>query len=188
MVYIHCHMMVYIHCHMMVYIHCHMMVYIHCHMGAELTKDKHYWEVELLPVEVDELFIGISRLNLNPTEEYWSKECTDPCLLAAGSGALCGNGKNCDDMREPCKQGDRVGVLLNLDDVFLRFFKNGLQHGPGYDSYAAGSVTGPVVAAVLMYCEEDSMRLLPNAQQPEYNSRRQLLEFEYLPAWRGGGL
>ena len=35
----------------------------------------------------------------------------------------------------------------------------------------------------------------PNAQQPEYNSRRQqavsagaLLEFEYLPAWREGGL
>ena len=62
------------------------------------------------------------------------------------------------------EQGDRVGVLLDLDDGSLRFFKNGVQHGSGY---AAGSVTGPVVAAVQMYGHNDSVRLLPNAQQPE---------------------
>jgi hypothetical protein len=38
-----------------------------------------------------------------------------------------------------------VGVLLDLNNGSLLFFKNGVQHGPGY---AAGSVTGPVVAAV----------------------------------------
>ena len=40
----------------------------------------------------------------------------------------------------------------------------GMQHGPGY---AAGSVTGPVVAAVQLFKYNTSVRLLPNAQQPE---------------------
>ena len=62
------------------------------------------------------------------------------------------------------EQDGRVGVLLDLGDGSLRFFRNGAQHGPGY---AAGSVTGPVVAAVQMCCHNDSVRLLPNAQQPE---------------------
>jgi hypothetical protein len=57
-----------------------------------------------------------------------------------------------------------MGVLLDLGDGSLRFFKNGVQHGPGY---AAGSVTGPVVAAVQMWRENSSVRLLPNAQQPQ---------------------
>jgi hypothetical protein len=57
-----------------------------------------------------------------------------------------------------------VGMLLDLGDGSLRFFRNGVQHGPGY---AAGSVTGPVVAAVQMDYPNDSVRLLPNAQQPE---------------------
>jgi hypothetical protein len=56
-----------------------------------------------------------------------------------------------------------VGVLLGLGDGFLRFCKNGAQHDPGY---AAGSVTGPVVAAVQMSYPNRSVRLLPNAQQP----------------------
>ena len=62
------------------------------------------------------------------------------------------------------EQGDRVGVLLDLGDGSLRYFRNGVQHGSGY---AAVSVTGPVLAAVQMYNLNDSVRLLPNAQQPE---------------------
>jgi hypothetical protein len=56
-----------------------------------------------------------------------------------------------------------VGVLLDLDDGSLRFFKNGVQHGPGY---AAGSVAGPVVAAVQMWTTGTAVRLLPNVQLP----------------------
>jgi hypothetical protein len=56
-----------------------------------------------------------------------------------------------------------VCVLLDLDNGSLRFFKNGVQHGPGY---AAGSVTGSVVAAVQMRDKAYSVRLLPNAEAP----------------------
>ena len=75
-----------------------------------------------------------------------------------------GNGKACDDAAGGFKKADRVGVLLDLGDGSLRFFKNGAQHGPGY---AAGSVTGPVVAAVQLFTYNKSVRLLANAQQPE---------------------
>jgi hypothetical protein len=54
-------------------------------------------------------------------------------------------------------------MLLDLDNGSLRFFKNGVQHGPGY---AAGSVTGPVVAAAQMCYKDQSVRMLPNAEAP----------------------
>jgi hypothetical protein len=43
----------------------------------------------------------------------------------------------------------------------LRFFKNGAPNGPGYP---AGSVAGPVVAAVQM--GDPSVRMLPDAEVP----------------------
>jgi hypothetical protein len=84
--------------------------------------------------------------------------------MGARFGSLCGNGKYGEDGAGGFDQGDRVGVLLDLGDGSLRFFRNGAQRGPGY---AGGSVTGPVVVAVQMYYYNDSVRLLPSAQQPE---------------------
>ena len=154
----------------------------------ELTEGKHYWEVELLSechgeivgidcylcfdllyVLVLGILIGISRPNLNPTGFFCGRDCTDGWFMHAMFGTLFGNGKQNDDQAGRYEQGDRVGVLLNLGDGSLRFFKNGAQHGPGY---GAGSVAGPVVAAVQMFNDNDSdlntsVRLLPNAQQPE---------------------
>jgi hypothetical protein len=129
---------------------------------TELTEGKHYWEVELLSENVC-IFIGISRPNLDPTGDYCNRECTDGWFIDAVAGSLWGNGKQHDDEAGQYKQGGRVGVLLDLGNGSLRFFKNGVEHGPGY---AAGSVTGPVVAAVQMMYESTSVRLLPNAEAP----------------------
>jgi hypothetical protein len=130
---------------------------------TELTEGKHYWEVELVS-DGDSINIGISRPNLDPAGGYYGRrDCTDGWLILAGDGSLFGNGKERDDEAGAYKQGDRVGVLLDLDNGNLRFFKNGVQHGPGY---AAGSVTGPVVAAVQLYSKDASVRLLPNAEAP----------------------
>ena len=124
----------------------------------KLTEGKHYWEVELLSevmsnILIINIFVGISRPNLDPAGEYYDRDCTDGWFIYAYNGALSGNGK----------QGDRVGVLLDLDTGSLRFFKNGVEHGPGYP---AGSVTGPVVAAVQMHHKGCRVRLLPNAEAP----------------------
>jgi hypothetical protein len=130
---------------------------------TELTEGKHYWEVELLSGYVNSIFIGISRPNLDPTGDYWQRDCTNGWFIDSCYGDLCGNGKYHDNQAGEYKQGDRVGVLLDLDKGALRFFKNGVQHGPGYP---AGSVTGPVVAAAHMVNKDASVRLLPNAEAP----------------------
>jgi hypothetical protein len=131
--------------------------------GIEITEGRHFWEVELLSESMSNIFIGISRPNLGPTGCYYCSDCTDGWFIDAAYGGLCGNGKYIDDHAGGYKQGDRVGVLLDLNNGSLRFFKNGVEHGPGY---AAGSVTGPVVAAVQMFTKDASVRLLPNAEAP----------------------
>jgi hypothetical protein len=139
--------------------------------GIELTEGKHYWEVELLSEIMSNICIGISRPNLDPTGDYALKKCTDAWFVSAYNATLWGNGKQGGDgwKKGAYEQGDRVGVLLDLDNGSLRFFKNGVENGPGY---AAGSVTGPVVHAVQLryqgqwYRKDTSVRLLPNAQAP----------------------
>jgi hypothetical protein len=84
------------------------------------------------------------------------EECTDGWFIHVYDGTLHGNGKESDDAAGLYKQGDRVGVLLDLNNGSLLFFKNGVQHGPGY---AAGSVTGPVVAAVEFAYKDQAVRL-----------------------------
>jgi hypothetical protein len=130
----------------------------------DITEGKHYWEVELLSKNMSYIFIGISRPNLDPARCYFGSECTDGWFMFAFDGSLCGNGKYGDADAGEYKQGDRVGMLLDLDNGSLRFFKNGVEHGPGY---AVGSVAGPVVAAVQMGNKDTSVRLLPNAEAPD---------------------
>jgi hypothetical protein len=130
---------------------------------TELTEGKHYWEVELLSEDMGRTYIGISRPNLNPTGEYIGSECTDGWFMDTSDASLFGNGKCSDDEAGEYKQGDHVGVMLDLGNGSLRFFKNGVQHGPGY---AAGSVTGPVVVAVQMCWKDESVLLLLNSKVP----------------------
>jgi hypothetical protein len=123
--------------------------------GVELTAGKHYWEVEKL---ICDLFVGITRPNLDPNGDYTLDRSADGWFIWTAGGGLCGNGKDEDDVAGNIDVGDRVGVLLDLDEGSLRFFVNGAQHGPGYP---AGSVTGPVVCAVSMFGPGTSARLLP---------------------------
>jgi hypothetical protein len=134
--------------------------------GTELTEGKHYWEVELLSEDVCNTYIGISTPNLDPTRSYDQRTCTDGWFIYATTGTLCGNGKYDDDYAGSYKQGDRVGVLLDLDYGSLRFFKNGVRHGPGYPG---GSVLVTVVHAVHLMVKGASVRLLQNAKVPVGN-------------------
>jgi hypothetical protein len=130
--------------------------YSHITTGVELTEGRHYWEVELLSEGVEGIYVGVSRPNLDLVGDYMLWECTDGWCIATVNGTLYGNGKAGDDAAGRYEQGDRVGVMLDLNNGSLLFFKNGVQHGSGY---AAGSVTGPVVAAVEMGLEGNTVRL-----------------------------
>jgi hypothetical protein len=78
--------------------------------------------VELLLENMDDIVVGISRPNLNPTGDYDRRECTDGWFIYGDDGARCGNGKQGGDNAGSYKQGDRVGVLLDLDIGLLMAF------------------------------------------------------------------
>ena len=94
-------------------------------------------------------------------------EQTTAWLMDVADGALYGNGKQNSDEAGDFDQGDCMGFLLDLDDGSLRFFKNGVEHGPGYP---AGSVTGPVARAAQMHYTGHAVRLLPDAAWPAGHS------------------
>jgi hypothetical protein len=135
----------------------------HVTTGIELTEGRHYWEVELLSGDMQCLFAGVTRPNLHPVGDYMLSECTDSWCISATYGALFGNGKLSHGEAGHYEQGDRVGVLLDLNNGSLLFFKNGVQHGPGYP---ADSVTGPVVAAVEMGAQGNIVRLRADVTFP----------------------
>jgi hypothetical protein len=135
--------------------------YSHVTNGVELTEGRHYWEVELLSEDADDVFVGVTRPNLDPVGCYIESE--DGWFTRSGDGGLYRNDKFGNDAAGHYKQGDRVGVLLDLNNGSLLFFKNGVQHCPGFP---AGSVTGPVVAAVEMVVNGNSVRLHANAAFP----------------------
>jgi hypothetical protein len=145
-----------------------------------LNTGRHYWEVDLcgpqalaplgrVPAVGDsKLYIGVARRDLDMTGNHHNRSSNDGWFVSADNGGLYGNGK-----AGSSKAGrylpsiHRVGILLDLNDGSLLFFKNGVQHGPGYP---AGSVTGPVVAAVQMK-QGHGARLLPNAAWPDGQAR-----------------
>jgi hypothetical protein len=124
--------------------------------GIQMMAGKHYWEVLLLSNALG-IYVGISRpTNLDRLIDL-DERCPDTWMMRLYSGGMFGNGKSDDNRAGRYNQGDRVGLLLDLDDGSLRFFKNGVQHGPGYP---AGSVKGPVTHALLMDTEGQSAKLL----------------------------
>ena len=132
--------------------------------GQQLTAGVHYMEVEV-GGNINSLFVGIARLGLDTADgkDYGTKECMDGWFMSAIGGYLCGNGKEGDDGAGGFKAGDRIGLLLDLDNHSLLFFKNGEKHGPGY---GAGSVTGPVVLAMQMFRKGQSGRVVAGAVRP----------------------
>eukprot|EP00935_MAST-01C_sp_MAST-1C-sp1_P001320 g1320.t1 len=128
--------------------------------GEELTEGRHYWELELIG-SIDTT-LGVCKPGLDPKDYHFSTDSM--WSMYAADGTLWGNGKRHSDRAGPgFDQGDRMGILLDLDGGSLRFFKNGAEHGPGYP---AGSVAGPVARAVQQFSAGQALRLLPNAAWP----------------------
>jgi hypothetical protein len=145
---------------------------------------------EILSDQSSSVEVGVTRPNLDPDIDYAHRHSTDGWFISTNRGGLWGNGKENDDAAGNIDEGDRVGVLLDLDEGSLRFFVNGVQHGPGYP---AGSVTGPVVCAVQL--PEDAGPWLPSVRRrpctaavgvaPYQQNSQQLMAFKEAPmVWR----
>ena len=128
-----------------------------------MTEGRHYWEVEITKwVDVDgSCMVGAVRPGLDHDEGHYNTN--DAYFIDACDGSLCGNGKQDADKQGAFAVGDRVGVLLDLDAGWLRYYRNNKRCGPGFTE----GVTGPLVRAAQFYWKGDKATVLPGAVAPE---------------------
>jgi hypothetical protein len=130
--------------------------------GEPMTEGRHYWEVELTKwPEGSCLLIGAVRPGLDHDIDHFDTD--DAYFIDAIDGTLLGNGKHSADGQGKFAAGDRVGVLIDLDAGWLRFYRNGKRCGPGYTE----GVAGPLMRAAQIACEGDKVTVLPGAAAPE---------------------
>ena len=131
--------------------------------GEPMTEGRHFWEVELTKwAGKSYLFIGAVRPGLDHSKVTFDTN-DNAHFIDMCDGTLMGNGKDCNDGQGAFAEGDRVGVLLDLDAGWLRFYRNGKGCGPGYTE----GVTGPLVRAAQLWCAGDKVTVLPGAVAPQ---------------------
>jgi hypothetical protein len=130
--------------------------------GEPMTEGRHYWEVEITKWDAGySCMIGAVRPGLDHDKAHFNTN--DAYLIDAGDGSLYGNGKWRADQQGRFAEGDRIGVLLDLDAGWLRFYRNDKRCGPGFTE----GVTGPLVRAAHFEHEGIKVTVLPGAVAPE---------------------
>jgi hypothetical protein len=132
--------------------------------GLPMTEGRHYWEVELTGGSPF-VMIGAARPGMKDHDENHncSSNACDFFSVHSVDGALRGNGKSCAYAQGMFAEGDRIGVLLDLDAGWLRFYRNSKRCGPGFTK----GVTGPLVRAVHIAGISNKVTVLPAAVAPE---------------------
>jgi hypothetical protein len=130
--------------------------------GSPMTEGRHYWEVELTWTGgYCGISVGAVRPGLDHDKGHY--DTNDAYYIFAGNGSLYGNGKEDADEQGRFATGDRIGVLLDLDAGWLRYYRNDKRCGPGFTE----GVTGPLVRAVQLFNNSDKATALPGAVAPE---------------------
>ena len=132
--------------------------------GEPMTEGRHYWEVEITKwTASDNFMIGAVRPGLDHDKGHCYTN--DAYFIDAYDGSLFGSGgrKRGADKQGQFAEGDRVGVLLDLDAGWLRFYRNGKRCGPGFTE----GVTEPLVRAAHLCEMGDTVAVLPGAVAPE---------------------
>ena len=130
--------------------------------GEPMTEGRHYWEVEITKqVEGKYIFMaGAVRPGLDHDEDH--DETNGAYYIHAPDGGLFGNGKDCADPQGAFAEGDRIGVLLDLDAGWMRLYRNGELCGSGFTE----GVTGPLVRAAQIAIKGNHVTVLPGALAP----------------------
>jgi hypothetical protein len=129
--------------------------------GEPMTEGRHYWEVEMTKYQGNNWMIGAVRPGLDHDKPHYNTN--DAYFIDAFDGSLFGNGKYDADPQGKFAEGDRVGVLLDLDAGWLRVYRNGKRCGPGFTE----GVTGPLLRAAQVYTKGDTLTVLPGAVASE---------------------
>ena len=128
--------------------------------GSPMTEGRHYWELELT-AGGPYVMVGAVRPGLDHDTHHHTTN--DAYYIYGGDGGLRGNGKSYADPQGKFAKGDRIGVLLNLEAGWMRFYRNRKRCGPGYTE----GVTGPLLRAAQFYgLAGDKMTVLPGAVAP----------------------
>jgi hypothetical protein len=138
--------------------------------GPPMTEGRHYWEVELAvghPFAPVDPYVMIGAVRPGLGHDEWScgpAGSNDVYFITGLYGGLCGNGKVNSDKQGKFAKGDRIGVLLDLDAGWMRFYRNRKRCGPGYRE----GVTGPLLRAMQFGgVAGDKVTVLPGAVAPE---------------------
>jgi hypothetical protein len=127
-----------------------------------MTEGRHYWEVELTWAgDWCSMLVGAVRPGLDHDTEH--SETNDAYYILGGDATLYGNGKQGADKQGGFAKGDRIGVLLDLDAGWLRYYRNDKRCGPGFTE----GVTGPLVHAAQCCFKGEKATVLPGAVAPE---------------------
>ena len=126
--------------------------------GSPMTEGRHYWEVELT---VGHCFmIGAVRPGLDHDKIHHFTN--GAYFMDVFTGGLFGYGKVNADPQGEFSEGDRIGVLLDLDAGWMRLYRNGKRCRPGYTE----GVTGPLVRAAQLSDKGNKLTVLPGAVAP----------------------
>jgi hypothetical protein len=130
--------------------------------GEPLTEGRQYWEVEITKqVDTSKIFlIGAVRPGLDHDDQDIC-DGNDAYFINAADGDI--THQVATDPQGAFTEGDRVGVLLDLDAGWLRFYRNSKRCGPGYTE----GVTGPLVRAAQVSKAGAKVTALPGAVAPE---------------------
>jgi hypothetical protein len=126
--------------------------------GSPMTEGRHYWEVELTAGYC--IMVGAVRPGLDHDKGH--HDTNDAYFIYVANGALYGNGKSDADPQGDFAEGDRIGVLLDLDAGWMRLYRNGKRAGPGFTE----GVTGPLARAAQFIWKDDKVTVLPGAAAP----------------------
>jgi hypothetical protein len=131
--------------------------------GELLTAGRHYWEVEIEQPGPDcYVFLGAVRPGLDHNTSHY--DSNDAFYISGVDSGLRGNVEliRSNAPKASFEEGDRIGVLLDLDAGTLRFYRNRVQCGPGF----ASGVTGPLVRAAELAYRGAAVVAIPSAPMP----------------------
>ena len=133
-------------------------------------RSQEYWEVHISETPDDEcgILVGAVTSNLNHDKAFESYQSNSKTKVTNGTyfingfdGSVYCNGKLAmGRTKQRFKKDDKIGVLLDLDEQWVRFYVNGARCG-GITS----GVTGPLVRAVRVQQAGTVVSVVPSCEQ-----------------------
>jgi hypothetical protein len=126
-----------------------------------MESGKHRISLKLMKGEgagLNHLF-GLVRDGAACDKRYYHRASTDAWYMGSGGG-LWGNGKDGNDRAGSINEGQIVSMEADLDKGTLRFWVDGKQHGPGWDS----GVVGRLRWAVCLPFKDAAVEIVPTPE------------------------